>query len=77
MASYNVMRSVEDLLTQYESSPPSFTIHLHREHWNMNNSHKFLYHGQPAVGDIADVIRNILTSQYSLYLTILELKGYP
>ena len=43
------MRSVEELLAQHESSPPSFTIHLYPEYWTLNNGSKFLYNNQVAV----------------------------
>lgn len=49
MADYNVSRSVEELLTQHESSPPSFTVHLYPEHWTLNNGSKILYNNQVAV----------------------------
>lgn len=49
MAGYNRTRSVEQLLEKTESSPPSFTVHLHPEFWVLNNGSKFLYQNQIAV----------------------------
>ncbi|EKM50542.1 uncharacterized protein PHACADRAFT_213459 [Phanerochaete carnosa HHB-10118-sp] len=55
MTDYNVTRSVEGLLAQHESSPPSFTVHLYPEHWTLNNGSKFLYNNQ--VASLLDDIR--------------------
>lgn len=49
MAGYNISRSVQELLNEHESSPPSFTVHLYPEHWTLNNGSKFLYNNQVAV----------------------------
>ncbi len=49
MAGYNITRSVEELLEAHRSSPPSFTVHLHPDHWTLNNGSKFLYNNQVAV----------------------------
>ncbi|KAF8993803.1 Spt20 family-domain-containing protein [Cyathus striatus] len=48
MAGYNRTRFVEDLLERTSNDPPSFTVHLHPEHWVLNNGSKFLYHNQMA-----------------------------
>lgn len=45
---YNITRSVEELLGKYESSPPSFSIHLYPDHWTLNNGPKFLYNSPVA-----------------------------
>ena len=37
------------LLNMADNRPASFTVHLHTEHWTINNSAKFLYHSQIAV----------------------------
>ncbi|KAF8184422.1 Spt20 family-domain-containing protein, partial [Pholiota molesta] len=55
MADYNRTRSVEQLLDKTESLPPSFTVHLHPEHWVLNNGSKFLYHNQ--IASLLDDIR--------------------
>lgn len=49
MAGYNRTRQVEELLERTEALPPSFTVHLHPEYWNLNNGGKFLYNNQIAV----------------------------
>lgn len=49
MAGYNQTRFVEDLLDSNEYSPPSFTVNLYPEHWNLNGGSKFLYNNQVAV----------------------------
>ncbi|KAJ7302940.1 Spt20 family-domain-containing protein, partial [Mycena albidolilacea] len=47
MASYNRTRHAEELLGKNASQPPSFSVHLHPEHWTLNNvSTKFLYNTQ-------------------------------
>ncbi|KAI3619944.1 saga complex subunit spt20 [Moniliophthora roreri] len=43
MASYNQTRFMEDLLERNKSQPPSFTVHLHSDHFNLNNSGKLSY----------------------------------
>ncbi|KAG7444490.1 uncharacterized protein BT62DRAFT_1029822 [Guyanagaster necrorhizus] len=43
---YNQTR--QELLAKNESKPPSFTIHLHAEHWVLNNGSKFLYNNYAA-----------------------------
>ncbi|KAF8211129.1 Spt20 family-domain-containing protein [Mycena galopus ATCC 62051] len=44
---YNRTRQAEDLLEKNASQPPSFSVHLHPEHWTLNNvSTKFLYNTQ-------------------------------
>ncbi|KAJ3507597.1 hypothetical protein NLJ89_g6208 [Agrocybe chaxingu] len=48
MAGYNRTRYVEQLLEKTESLPASFTVHLHPEHWVLNNGSKFLYNHQLA-----------------------------
>ncbi|KAF7770675.1 hypothetical protein Agabi119p4_6649 [Agaricus bisporus var. burnettii] len=55
MAASNRTRAVDDLLTRTSNDPPSFTVHLHQEHWVLNNGSKFLYHNQTAC--ILDDIR--------------------
>ncbi|TFK39499.1 Spt20 family-domain-containing protein [Crucibulum laeve] len=55
MAGYNRTRYVEELLEKTESQPPSFTVHLHPEHWILNNGSKFLYHNQ--IASLLDDIR--------------------
>ncbi|KAJ7777188.1 Spt20 family-domain-containing protein [Mycena metata] len=49
MASYNRTRHAEDLLEKNASQPPSFSVHLHPEHWTLNNVSKFLYNTQISV----------------------------
>lgn len=49
MVGYNLTRSVEELLGAHESSPASFTVHLHADHWTLNGGSKFLYNNQIAV----------------------------
>lgn len=49
MVDYNRTRTVQQLLEKTASLPPSFTIHLHLEHWVLNNGSKFTYHNQIAV----------------------------
>lgn len=49
MAGYNQTRFVDDLLDTNEFSPPSFTVNLYPEHWNLNGGSKFLYNNQVAV----------------------------
>lgn len=61
MAGYNISRSVEDLLTKHESSPPSFTVHLYTEHWTLNNHSKFLYTHQVAVCSVRRPFRDLLS----------------
>ncbi|KAH6916382.1 Spt20 family-domain-containing protein [Coprinopsis sp. MPI-PUGE-AT-0042] len=48
LESYNRTRYVEELLEKTEDKAPSLTIHLHPEHWVLNNGSKFLYHNQMA-----------------------------
>ncbi|KAI6044449.1 Spt20 family-domain-containing protein [Pisolithus marmoratus] len=48
MTGYNITRSTEELLSKYESSPPSFSIHLYPDHWTLNNGPKFLYNSPVA-----------------------------
>ncbi|KAK0444826.1 Spt20 family-domain-containing protein, partial [Armillaria borealis] len=36
------------LLAKTEAKPPSFTVHLHAEHWVLNNGSKFLYNNYAA-----------------------------
>ncbi|OBZ73602.1 SAGA complex subunit spt20 [Grifola frondosa] len=55
MASYNVTRSVEELLRAHQASPPSFMVKLHPEHWTLNNGNKFLYNSPAA--SLLDAIR--------------------
>ncbi|PPQ97862.1 hypothetical protein CVT26_013031 [Gymnopilus dilepis] len=55
MAGYNRTREVEQLLQKTQSSPPSFVVHLHAEHWILNNGSKFLYNNQ--IASLLDDIR--------------------
>ncbi|KAF8880178.1 transcription factor Spt20 [Infundibulicybe gibba] len=55
MAGYNRTRYVEDLLERTEALPPSFTIHLHPEHWTLNKGPKFLYNNP--IASLLDDIR--------------------
>ncbi|CAK5273644.1 unnamed protein product [Mycena citricolor] len=55
MANYNRTRHAEDLLERNASSPPSFAVHLHPEHWTLNNASKFLYNNQ--ISSLLDDIR--------------------
>ncbi|EGN95119.1 hypothetical protein SERLA73DRAFT_77130 [Serpula lacrymans var. lacrymans S7.3] len=55
MAGYNITRTVEDLLCKYESSPPSFAVHLYPDFWTLNSGPKFLYNNQ--VASLLDDIR--------------------
>ncbi|KAJ7498060.1 Spt20 family-domain-containing protein, partial [Mycena galericulata] len=43
------------LLEKNESQPPSFSVHLHPEHWTLNNVSKFLYNTQ--ISGLLDDIR--------------------
>ncbi|KAK0203109.1 Spt20 family-domain-containing protein [Desarmillaria ectypa] len=52
MTWYNQTRQVEELLAKTESKPPSFTVHLHAEHWVLNNGSKFLYNNYSLLDDI-------------------------
>lgn len=54
MTGYNITRSAEELLGKYESSPPSFSIHLYPDHWTLNNGPKFLYNS-PVASFLDDV----------------------
>ena len=49
MSGYNITRSAEELLDKYESSQPSFSIHLYPDHWTLNAGPKFLYNNPVAV----------------------------
>ncbi|KAJ3552987.1 hypothetical protein NM688_g3859 [Phlebia brevispora] len=55
MAGYNITRSIEELLSEHELSPPSFTVHLHPDHWTLNGGSKFLYNNQ--IASLLDDIR--------------------
>ncbi|KAI0675659.1 Spt20 family-domain-containing protein [Trametes maxima] len=55
MTLYNTSRFVDGLLKTHESSPPSFTVRLYREHWTLNNGSKFLYNNQ--IASLLDDIR--------------------
>ncbi|KAI4294282.1 hypothetical protein K525DRAFT_213043 [Schizophyllum commune Loenen D] len=55
MVDYNRTRFVDSLLENNKDQPPSFKIHLHAEHWNLNNGSKFLYNNQ--VASLLDDIR--------------------
>lgn len=70
------MRSVDELLAQHKSSPPSFTIHLYPEHWTLNNGSKFLYNNQVAVRSAACRIGFALTKPLSRCSMISERRGY-
>ncbi|KAK0497381.1 Spt20 family-domain-containing protein [Armillaria luteobubalina] len=48
MTWYNQTRQVEELLAKTQSKPASFTVHLHAEHWVLNNGSKFLYNNYAA-----------------------------
>ncbi|TFY56188.1 hypothetical protein EVJ58_g7792, partial [Rhodofomes roseus] len=48
MAIYNTTRSFEELLEAHESSPPSFTVRLYPDFWQLNNGSKCLYNNQMA-----------------------------
>ncbi|KAG6334563.1 hypothetical protein ID866_4518, partial [Astraeus odoratus] len=54
MTGYNITRSAEELLDEYESSPPSFSIHLYPDHWTLNNGPKFRYNN-PVASFLDDV----------------------
>ncbi|KAF8911231.1 Spt20 family-domain-containing protein [Mucidula mucida] len=56
MTWYNQTRQVEELLAKNESHPPSFSVHLHPEHWTLNHGPKFLYNNH--VASLLDDIRN-------------------
>ncbi|KAF9267157.1 hypothetical protein L218DRAFT_856547 [Marasmius fiardii PR-910] len=43
MGSYNLTRYGEELLERTKKDPPSFTIHLHSDHFNLNASKKWSY----------------------------------
>lgn len=49
MAIYNTTRSFQALLAEHESSPPSFTVRLYPDYWQLNNGSKWLYNNQIAV----------------------------
>ncbi|TFL01998.1 Spt20 family-domain-containing protein [Pterulicium gracile] len=55
MAYYNCTRQVDALLESTQHKPPSFTIHLHSEHWTLNNGSKFLYNNQ--IASLLDDVR--------------------
>ncbi|KAJ7609066.1 Spt20 family-domain-containing protein [Roridomyces roridus] len=55
MAGYNRTRYVEELLDKNEANAPSFSVHLHPEHWTLNNVSKFLYNTQ--ISGLLDDIR--------------------
>ncbi|KAH7885750.1 Spt20 family-domain-containing protein [Phlebopus sp. FC_14] len=55
MTGYNITRSAEELLDKYESSPPSFSIHLYSEYWTLNNGPKFLYNNP--IASLLDDVR--------------------
>ncbi|EIW59818.1 uncharacterized protein TRAVEDRAFT_28817, partial [Trametes versicolor FP-101664 SS1] len=55
MAVYNTSRFIDGLLKTHETSPPSFTVRLYREHWTLNNGSKFLYNNQ--IASLLDDIR--------------------
>lgn len=78
MAGYNLTRFVEELLERTESSPPSFTVHLHLEYWTLNQGSKFLYNNQIAVGESSSSL-GIFGSPilYSHYSMISGLTEYP
>ncbi|KAH9933385.1 uncharacterized protein B0H18DRAFT_983411 [Fomitopsis serialis] len=48
MATYNATRFFEGLLEAHESSPPSFTVRLYPDFWQLNNGSKCLYNHQMA-----------------------------
>lgn len=49
MAIYNTTRFFQALLAEHESSPPSFTVRLYPDYWQLNNGSKWLYNNQIAV----------------------------
>ncbi|TFK51993.1 hypothetical protein OE88DRAFT_1629468 [Heliocybe sulcata] len=55
MASYNLTRSVAELLSRTDASPASFTVELYHEHWTLNRGSKFLYNNP--VASLLDDIR--------------------
>ncbi|KAF9558708.1 hypothetical protein CPC08DRAFT_736338 [Agrocybe pediades] len=48
MAGYNRTRAVEELLAKTQSSPPTFTVHLHADYFVLNHGNKFSYHNPVA-----------------------------
>jgi transcription factor SPT20 len=47
---YNVTGANAQLLAAHGSGPPSFTVHLHAEHWTLNGApNKFTYTSPPAL----------------------------
>ncbi|KAF7309430.1 hypothetical protein MIND_00313800 [Mycena indigotica] len=55
MTSYNRTRNAEELLEKHASHPPSFAVHLHPEHWMLNNVSKFSY--STPISSLLDDIR--------------------
>ena len=40
---YNLTRETQAILSQHESSPPSFSVQLYHDNWTLNSGPKFLY----------------------------------
>ncbi|KIJ65193.1 hypothetical protein HYDPIDRAFT_111086 [Hydnomerulius pinastri MD-312] len=55
MTGFNITRSAEELLDNYESASPSLSIHLYPEYWTLNNGPKFLYNNP--VASLLDDVR--------------------
>ncbi|KAI6010883.1 Spt20 family-domain-containing protein [Pisolithus orientalis] len=73
MMGYNITRSAEELLGKYESSPPSFSIHLYPDHWTLNNGPKFLYNS-PVASFLDDIRAHRIPVDFSCM--IVELLDY-
>lgn len=77
MAGYNITRSIDELLAEHESSPPSFTVHLHPDHWTLNSGSKFLYNNQLAVGTLRDRMYPKLIIVYQSLLDDIRSQRIP
>ncbi|CCM02580.1 uncharacterized protein FIBRA_04683 [Fibroporia radiculosa] len=55
MTSYNLSRSVQNLLDEHQFSPASFTVKLYPDYWTLNNGSKCLYTHQ--IASLLDDIR--------------------
>ena len=69
MTLYNTTRFTQDLLKTHESSPPSFTVRLYREHWTLNNGIKFMYNHQTAVSGALSHLRPSLKAHLIIVST--------
>lgn len=80
MAVYNTSRFIDGLLKTHETSPPSFTVRLYREHWTLNNGSKFLYNNQIAVSidvSISPELNDCLTTSGQSLLDDIRTRHIP